>query len=187
MNNVHDRLSSERPSLVARVVQSESVTSGIMGFINAFWATSRLQGKPVAGVRVGEIAACSGDIFRAPLYWVPTMIGTAMNPYGKGSDFLEFMKAKARAMAGVIYLNPHLEKFFERVVDAIDQWSKHKGCSFSEVSIEDPIITKDFGTVQFRLAKGIQHKPLSLDAILKEAEWIEEQKRLRGGLVHATA
>jgi len=184
--NVFEHLDSGRPSLVKRLGENGDVVKTVMAYLGLLWSVSRLHRKPVAGVRIGELHGCDGDVFRAPVHFTTPLIGTAMNPYGKGSDFFEFTKAKAMAMAGVLYLNPTLEKFFERMVETISQWAAHKRCAFSEVTIEEPILTKDLSTLQFRLVKGVKHGGISQGDEQREAELMEEARK-RMGLVRAVA
>jgi len=152
--NVHDRISDQKPSLVERMCSNTEVSSTVMAYLNLLIGISLKMGYPITGVRIDPLVECEPNTFKAKVHFYRFSSGLP-RIWGTTSNFVDYARAKAGYLAAALQRNPGLERWFESMVDTLDNWSKARNIPFEVLSIKDPIVTRDMEYLTFKVGRRL--------------------------------
>ena len=159
MSNVHDQLSKTKPSLVNRIIENQEVTGMIMGFINVFHGLRKIHGLPVETLEFGELEELKDGTFTCAMSFNPLAV-LRSGMWTPTTEVQGYAASRAAHFAETLRLNPNIERWIGKVVDALERWAQTNGCAWRNIKIDQEIghqaiVTKDLRKLRFRVKKNM--------------------------------
>jgi hypothetical protein len=159
MSNVHDQLSKNKPTLVARIISNQEVTGMIMGFLNIFHGLRKIKGLPIERLEFGPLEEMGNGDFTCKLSFNPLMsLRKAM--WRPTTEVQEYARSRADHFAETLRINPAIERWMLSVVEALERWAESHGCAWENIQIESEapnqaVVTRDLQKIRFRVKKKL--------------------------------